>query len=72
MSRLESDDGEESVLVVMIVVRSVPMTVVQIVHVVCVLDRLVAAVGAVDVFWVGVGLVLWCTHGHQDTREIQT
>lgn len=39
---------------------------------VAVLNCLVSAVGAVGVFGVGVGLVLCCVHGSDDTQHMHT
>lgn len=46
----------------MIAVLSVPMPIMQVVHVVVVLNRLVAAVGAVDVLGVRMGVVFGISH----------
>lgn len=57
-----------SVLVVMISMRSVSVSIVNVVHVVVVLDRLVAAARAVCVLRVVVNLVLGTRHGHEFMR----
>ncbi len=54
---------QRSVLVVMIAVLSVPVAIMQVVHVVVVLDCFVAAVGAVGVFRVRMGVVFGTSHG---------